>query len=235
MASRKEQRERAEDPMAHHDQTRQRMCPQGKLEPAEGSGSALTRQAFLERALALILGSSSAAALLAGCGDEEPAGDRGMGGGMMDGPMPNWMMSRDGMDPRMARHMRVIHRLLVEHEQIRRDVEQIPGGIRSTTVSKHPEIADLIRTHVRQMKSRVEAGHPIRQMDPVFREIFEHHTKIHLEIDNIPGGARVTETSKDPQVTLLIRQHAREAVSEFVADGMQRAMRPTPLPPGYQQ
>jgi hypothetical protein len=32
---------------------------------------------------------------------------------------------------------------------------------------------------------------------------------------------------------LLIRQHAHRAVSEFVAEGMARAMEPTPLPPGY--
>ncbi len=83
------------------------------------------------------------------------------------------------------------------------------------------------------MKARVEAGEPIRQMDPVFREIFEHHAKIRMDVEDIPGGARVTETSDDPQIVLLIRQHAQRAVSEFVVDGMQRAMQPTPLPPGY--
>jgi hypothetical protein len=36
----------------------------------------------------------------------------------------------------------------------------------------------------------------------------------------------------DSQVALLIRQRARRAVSEFVADSMDRAMRPTRLPPG---
>ena len=131
--------------------------------------------------------------------------------------------------------MRIIHRLLVEHDEISRKVEEIPGGIRSTTVSRRPEISDSIRSHVRQMKARLEAGDPIRQMDPVFREIFKHHTQIRMEIDDIPGGVRVTETSDDPQVVLLIRQHAERAVSEFVADGMQRAMRPTPLPAGYRR
>ena len=52
---------------------------------------------------------------------------------MMDGGMTGWMMSRGGMGGRMRRHMRVIHRLLVEHEEIPRTVEEIPGGIRSTT------------------------------------------------------------------------------------------------------
>jgi hypothetical protein len=157
----------------------------------------------------------------------------GMGDGMMDGGMPDWMMSHGGMSPRIRGHMRVIHRLLLEHEDINRKVEEIPNGIRSTTVSRRPEITDSIRTHVRQMKARVEAGEPIRQMDPVFREIFEHHAKIRMDVEDIPGGARVTETSDDPQIVLLIRQHAQRAVSEFVADGMQRAMQPTPLPPGY--
>lgn len=58
--------------------------------------------------------------------------------------------------------------------------------------------------------------------------------RIHVA-QSVPGGVRVTETSSDSQVVLLIRQHARRAVSEFVAGGMARAMRPTPLPPGYRR
>jgi uncharacterized protein YdcH (DUF465 family) len=219
--------ERVDGPVEQGDGAGQRACPEG----THLLGSAVTRQAFLRRALGLMLGTSPAFALLGGCGDR---GDGGMGDGMMDDRMPEWMMSRGGMDPQMMRHMRVIHTLLREHEEISRDVERIAGGIRATTVSERPEVADLIRTHVRQMKARVEAGEPIRQMDPVFREIFEHHTKIDMEIEEIRGGVRVTETSEDAQVVLLIRQHARGAVSEFVADGMQRAMQPTPLPPGYE-
>jgi hypothetical protein len=83
------------------------------------------------------------------------------------------------------------------------------------------------------MKARVERGEPIRQMDPVFREIFEHHSAVEIDVSSVPGGVLVVETSDDPQVTLLIRQHAHRAVSEFVAEGMSRAMRPTPLPRGY--
>ena len=83
------------------------------------------------------------------------------------------------------------------------------------------------------MKQRMEEGRPIRHMDPVFRELFRHHEKVRIEIEEVPGGVRVLETSEDPQVTLLIRQHARRAVSEFVERGMRRAMQPTPLPDGY--
>lgn len=154
------------------------------------------------------------------------------GGGMMD-RMPDWMMSGGMMDPEMMRDMRAIHDLLVQHEKIQRAVEDIPGGVRAVTTSADPEVANQIRAHVWQMKGRIEQGRPIRMMDPLFREIFRRHEQIKLEVVEVQGGAQVTETSDDPQVVLLIRQHARRAVSEFVAGGMRRAMRPTPLPEGY--
>ncbi|HEV2061397.1 MAG TPA: hypothetical protein VGR12_00980 [Solirubrobacteraceae bacterium] len=191
----------------------------------------MRRRAFVRRVVALVLGASSAAGVAA-CGGRDPD-DEGMGGGMMDGPMPDWMMSAGGMDRGMREDMRVIRRLLRAHRQIDRAVADVPGGVRTRTVSDDPEIAALIRTHVRQMKARVEAGEPIRGMDPLFREIFEHHREIEMEVEDVPGGVRVRETSDEAQVVLLIRQHARRAVSEFVRRGMRRAMQRTPLPPGY--
>lgn len=83
------------------------------------------------------------------------------------------------------------------------------------------------------MRGRIEDNRPIRNGDPLFREIFEHHAAITIEITNLPDGVQLTETSADPLVQLLIRQHAHRAVSEFVAAGMTRAMQPTPLPDGY--
>jgi hypothetical protein len=154
---------------------------------------------------------------------------------MMDRGMPDWMMSGGQMmSSGMMEEMRVIHRLLLNHDRIRRHVVDIATGIRSRTTSRDGELAELIRTHVWQMKARVERGDPIRVMDPVFREIFEHHSEVNIDVERIPGGVLVVETSTDPQVELLIRQHAHRAVSEFVAHGMTRAMRPTPLPSGYQ-
>lgn len=173
------------------------------------------------------------------CGGMLDDHDRMMDGGMgmMDGQdMPRWMMSRDMMDQDMGdmmEDMRLIHTLLANHEQIQREVEDIPGGVRTVTTSTDPAIAQAIRKHVQHMHERIEDGTPIRMMDPLFREIFEHHEAIDMRIEDIDGGVRVTETSEDPQVVLLIRQHARQAVSEFVDRGMKRAMQPTPLPEGY--
>lgn len=176
--------------------------------------------------------------------DDGMMGDGMMGDGMMDDgmmddgmmgrQMPDWMMSGGRCcSGKMMQDMRVIHRLLMQHGKIERRVEDIPGGVQTITVSADPEVAALIRTHVQQMKERLESGDPIRMMDPLFREIFQHHDAIRMEIEEIEGGVRVTERSDDPKVTMLIRQHAHRAVSEFVERGMQRAMETTPLPEGY--
>ncbi|MQA24356.1 MAG: hypothetical protein GEU94_02550 [Micromonosporaceae bacterium] len=186
------------------------------------------------RALTRILGAAlvvPAGVLVTGCGG--PMGDSPMGDGMGASGMPDWMMSRGGMDRQMMRDMPVIHDLLTNHEEILRQVDDLPDGIRSQTTSRDPDVAKLIGAHVRQMRERVENGDPIRQMDPLFREIFEHHETIEMQLTDIDGGVEVVETSPQPQVAALIRQHAHRAVSEFVASGMRRAMRPTPLPSGY--
>jgi hypothetical protein len=163
-------------------------------------------------------------------GSSERGAGNGMMGGMMDGGGEGMM---GGMMGGSMQDMSAIHGLLSQHEKVRRSVKDLPDGVETVTTSDDPAIAKLIREHVWQMKSRVEEGRPIRQMDPVFREIFAHHAHIHMKIEDVPGGVRVTETADEPHVVPLVRQHARRAVSEFVAEGMPRAMRPTPLPPDY--
>lgn len=192
--------------------------------------SRLSRAAFL---------AGLAFSLMACSPREEPGSNGGMAGMMQnDMPMmrdmPEGMMSGDNMmGPGMMQDMRSIHGLLTNHEQIERRVEDIPDGVRTVTTSNDPKVAQLIRTHVRQMKARYGRGQPIRMMDPVFRELFRNRHKASLEYEDVPGGIRVTHTSNDPQVVLLIRQHARRFVSEAAKEGMSRAMRPMPLPEGY--
>lgn len=189
-----------------------------------GEPHGLDRRELLGRGAALAC-AVPLASLLGACGGGRDG---------MEGRMPSWMMSGDEMmDPAMMEHMRVIHQLLLNHDEIVREVHDVADGIRSRTTSADPRLAELLRTHVQQMSERVERGDPIRQMDPVFREIFEHHAKIEMEVEPVRGGVVVLETSENPQVELLIRQHAHRAVSEFAAAGMRRARRPTPLPPGY--
>ena len=133
----------------------------------------------------------------------------------------------------MAQVMQAFQQLLTDHAKIKRTVEDVPGGVVTVTTSEDPVVAATIRAHVRQMKKRLETGQPLRMWDPLFVELFRHHDQIEMEIEDIPGGVKVTETSQDTHVALLVRQHARRGVSEFVARGWDRAHEPTPLPDGY--
>lgn len=188
----------------------------------------------------MINASLLAAMLLAALAACSPEDTRRNSQGMM-GEMPmmergsDGMMSEGMMGGEMMGDMRSIHGLLTNHQKIERRVEDIPNGVRTITTSDDPDVSKLIRTHVRQMKARYGRGQPIRTMDPVFRELFENRDKASFQYEDIPGGIRVTHTSDDPQVVLLIRQHARHFVSEAAQQGMSRAMRPTPLPEGYRQ
>lgn len=103
------------------------------------------------------------------------------------------------------RDMRVIGDLLTHHDEIQRTVTDVPGGIRSVTTSADDRVAESIRTRVWAMQQRIYQGDAIRQMDPLFREVFKHHKQISLEIQDIRSGLQVTETSHGAQVTLLIR------------------------------
>lgn len=175
---------------------------------------------------------------LAACSPRADQGSESAMAGMMQNSMPMMrdmgMTPGDGMmGPGMMQDVRSVHGLLTSHQKIERRVEDIPGGVRTITTSDDPRVAELIRAHVRQMKDRYARGQPIRMMDPVFRELFRNRHKASLEFQDIPGGIRVTHTSDDPQVVLLIRQHARRFVSEAAKEGMSRAMRPTLLPEGY--
>ena len=153
----------------------------------------------------------------------------------MGGNMPMMAEGSDGMmsSGGMMGDMRSIHGLLANHEKIERRVEDISGGVRTVTTSEDPEIAALIRKHVRQMVARYDRDQAIRLMDPVFRELFENRDRASLEYEDIPGGIRVTHTSDDRNLVPLMRQHARHFVSEAAEEGMSRMMRPTPLPEGY--
>ena len=156
----------------------------------------------------------------------------GQGRDMMDGEMEKAMMS-EGMGPGMMEDMKGIRTMLMQHEKISRRVENLPNGVKTWTTSEDPQLASAIQKHVRQMKERMKDNQPIRQMDPLFRELFDQADKIKLEYEQVENGIVVMETSDDPKVVKLIKQHAHKAVTEFVQQGMPRAMQPTPLPEGY--
>jgi uncharacterized protein len=151
-----------------------------------------------------------------GCRGSGAAAGCGMGGGSTS----------------MADARDTFHALLGDHEKIRRTIEEIEGGVATTTVSDDPVVTKEIRKHVRQMKGRVETGEGLRSWDPLFVEVFKHHDEIAMAIEDVPGGAKVRETSQNPDVVKLIRAHAK-TVSEFAERGFERAHEASPLPADY--
>lgn len=134
-----------------------------------------------------------------------------------------------------ARHRRdqaVFHELLRRHEAIRREVTELPDGIRAVTESDDPEIAGLIRAHAHEMHRRLGEGFGLRHWDPAFAEIFAQRDKLRMVVTDTPNGVTIQETSDDPNVARLIRAHGA-VVSAFVRSGGRAASQPSPLPEDY--
>ena len=116
----------------------------------------------------------------------------------------------------------VFSEMLEKHDKIRREFREIDGGIEAVTESDDPKVAALIVDHVEAMKGRIETGRRLRQWDPLYVAVFNDATKISLTIERTGKGVRVRETSNDPMVVALIRQHAG-VVSKFAARGSEES------------
>ncbi len=138
---------------------------------------------------------------------------------------------RRGDDERWSRHQQdkdVFHLLLDNHQLIDRQVEKLPNGIRSLTLSNDREVVALLHAHLPAMRRRLCEGFPLRRWDPLYVAIFEHADAVAMEIHLRPDGVEVVETSDDPRMVGLIQAHA-EAVSAFVAHGHAAAARASPM------
>ncbi len=142
-----------------------------------------------------------------------------MGGGMMQGGMSGPGMMGGG-------DMRSIRELFASHNQIRRTVEEIPGGIRSVTESDNPQVAALIKAHVPRMYQRIEnrQGIPMIMMSSTLPVMAQNADRYQRHFQLTPKGIAVTEISNDPDMVAVIRDHARE-VSGFVTEGMSAMMK----------
>lgn len=136
------------------------------------------------------------------------------------------------MAQRHKRDQAVFHELLDRHEAIRREVEELPNGIRARTESDDAQIAGLIRGHVKEMHRRLKEGFSLRHWDPAFAEIFAQKDKVRMEVTETEKGVVIEETSNDPNVVKLIQTHG-VVVTGFVNSGRKAASQPYPLPDDY--
>ena len=130
----------------------------------------------------------------------------------------------------VARDRDVWQQLLADHASIRRTVMHRRDGdrvfVEATTESDDPAVAARIIDHAKAMQARMKAGAQVRVWDPVFKELFERHERVTLEVTSTTKGVRMVESSDDPETIALLRSHAA-GVSDFVRDGHRAGRRET--------
>ncbi|HXY66045.1 MAG TPA: hypothetical protein VEI45_17230 [Mycobacterium sp.] len=126
-----------------------------------------------------------------------------------------------GVDPAdMSRYTEMFNR----HSEITRTVEEIPGGIRTTTQSNSPDLVGQLQAHVSSMYSHVDQGAEVMCMSGSLPTLFRHANGYRRQLTFTPTGVIAEETADDPALTQAIRAHAGE-VTGFVRDGMPPMMR----------
>ena len=128
-------------------------------------------------------------------------------GGMMGGPAD----------------MQLYMEMFARHHEIRRTVEEIPGGVRTTTESDSPDLAAQLQSHVSSMYSRLEQGAEIMCMSATLPTLFRNAGGYRRELTFTPTGVIAVETADNPDIAAVIRDHARE-VTGFVEQGMPAMM-----------
>ncbi len=113
--------------------------------------------------------------------------------------------------------------LFDRHTEIRRRVEQIPGGVRTVTESDAPDLIAKLQTHVASMYDHLARGAEVTCMSQSLPTLFRNASSYRRQLTITRKGVAVTETSSNPKMTRAIREHARE-VTGFVREGMAAMM-----------
>jgi hypothetical protein len=125
-------------------------------------------------------------------------GSGGMGGGMMGAAT--------------AGDMGTYMELFARHRELRRTVEEIPGGVRTITESDAPELVAQLQAHVASMYEHLDQGAEVSCMSGSLPALFRNANGYQRRLTTTPRGVVVvTETSNDPRIIQAIRAHAHEA------------------------
>jgi hypothetical protein len=119
----------------------------------------------------------------------------------------------------MSRYMEMFMR----HSEINRVVEDIPGGVRTTTESRSPDLTAQLQAHVSSMYSHLDQGVEVTCMSATLPTLFRNASGYRRQLTITPTGVIAEETADDRALTETIRAHARE-VSGFVNEGMPAMM-----------
>ena len=136
---------------------------------------------------------------------------------LANGPGGGGMMGVGPVDMRMYMEM------FSRHTEINRVVEEIPGGVRTTTESNSPDLAAQLQAHVSSMYSHLGEGADVMCMSQSLPTLFRNAGGYRRQLTLTPTGVIAEEIADDPAITQAIRDHARE-VTGFVRDGMPAMM-----------
>jgi hypothetical protein len=139
-------------------------------------------------------------------------------------PVSDGVARADGPGMMGGAEMSTYMNMFNRHNEISRTVEEIPGGVRTTTESDAPELAAQLHAHVPAMYARLDQGAEIMCMSASLPTLFGRATNYRRELTLTAKGVVAVETADDPELTHAIRAHAQE-VTGFVTDGMPAMMR----------
>lgn len=111
--------------------------------------------------------------------------------------------------------MRTYMEMFNRHTELNRVVEEIPGGVRTTTQSNSPDLTAKLQAHVSSMYSHVQQGAEVMCMSPTLPTLFRNASGYRRQLTFTPTGVIAEETADDPHLPEAIRAHARE-VTGFV-------------------
>ncbi len=144
---------------------------------------------------------------------------------LLQSPEPVRLTGGPGMMGVEPADMRTYMNMFMRHNQIDRVVEEIPGGVRTTTQSAAPDLAAQLQAHVSGMYTRLDQGSEVACMSDSLPTLFRNAVGYRRSLTFTPTGVIAEETAEDPRLVAAIRAHARE-VSGFVRDGMPAMMGP---------
>ena len=111
-----------------------------------------------------------------------------------------------------------IHSLFNQHDLIQRSVELTEKGYIAVTETDNPELASILKSHVRQMRARLKSGKMVRRWDPAFPEMVMHYQDMEHQIKPTEKGLKVIVTGTTPEAVKVAHNHA-QIVSAFAKNG----------------
>ncbi len=97
----------------------------------------------------------------------------------------------------MSRYMEMFMR----HSEINRVVEDIPGGVRTTTQSNAPDLTAQLQTHVSSMYAHLDQGTEVACMSQSLPTLFRHAGGYRRQLAFTATGVIAEETAEDPVLT----------------------------------